>query len=272
MKEKSVLVISDISCVGKCSLTVALPVISALGIEVSVLPTAILSTQTGGFNNYYFKDLSEELIKIIKHLKTINLKFDCIYIGYLGNIKQIDLAIEIINIFKAENGFIVVDPVMADSGKLYEHFDNQYPKHIIKLCQIADYIFPNLTESLLLTKETSFSNKTKTILKDICLNYAITSVVKDDKINTVCYDNSIKKEFTVSHDIIEGTYHGAGDLFASAVIACMLYGLSFENSIIKANAFCYKSILDTKNSKRDTKYGLLFEKNIYDFITSVYHI
>jgi len=266
MEIKSVLVISDISCVGKCSLTVALPVISALGIEVSVLPTALLSTQTGGFTNYYFKDLSQELEKIINHLKTLDKKFDCIYIGYLANIKQINIAIEIIKLFKADNGFTVVDPVMADSGKLYEHFDIEYPNHIIKLCKIADYILPNLTECLLLTKENTFLIA-KEKLKDICLNYAVTSVIDNNKINTVCFNS--KNEFIVTHDIISGNFHGAGDLFASALIACMLYGLSFENSVKLANDFCYKSILDTKNNGRDTKFGLLFEKNILNFILSV---
>jgi len=269
MIDKTVLALSDLSCIGKCSLTIALPVISAFGFSVSVLPSALLSTQTGGFDNYYFKDLSTELDSIIIHLKTLNKKFDCIYIGYLGNKTQINTAINIIESFLNKDGIVIVDPVMADNGKLYDNFDEDYPDKILKLCNKADYIFPNVTESLLLTKENSLNNNVYDKLKIICKNFAITSVDSKNIIKTYVYDRLADKSFEIVNDKIDGIYHGAGDLFASSVAACLLYGLSFEKSVIKATAFCYKSISDTKKSGNDTRFGLLFEKNLFDFIKSV---
>jgi pyridoxine kinase len=266
MTEKSVLALSDISCVGKCSLTIALPVISALGIEVSIIPTALLSTQTGDFKNYYFKDLSEEIKEILIHLKTLNKKFDCIYIGYLANSAQIEFAIDLIENLKKENSIIIVDPVMADNGKLYDHFTKDYPEQILKLCRKADYIFPNLTEALLLTKEEKINPAFFEKLNKICSGFAVTSVVSDNTTKIIAKDKNSDDNFIIENKLLEGNYHGAGDLFASAVIGSLLNDISFEKSVKYANDFCFKSIKDTKYSKRETKYGLLFEKNLFDFI------
>ena len=149
-KLKRILAIHDISCVGKCSITEVLPVISACGIECSILPTSLLSTHTGGFTNYTFLDLSDEMLKIVNHFKSLNLNIDAFYTGYLGNIKQIEDVINYIDLLKNKNSIIFVDPVMADDGKLYKAFDLNYAHKMVALVKKANVIIPNLTEACLL--------------------------------------------------------------------------------------------------------------------------
>ena len=147
---KRILTIQDISCIGKCSLTVALPIISALGVETAILPTAVLSTHTM-FNNFTFHDLTDEIVPITKHWKEENLDFDIIYTGYLGSARQIDLVADLFDEFKTENNLTIVDPVMADNGKLYPGFDEAYATQMTSLCAKADIIIPNITEASYLT-------------------------------------------------------------------------------------------------------------------------
>ena len=140
-----VLAINDISCVGKCSLTVALPVVSACGVTCDVLPTALLSTHTGGFEGYTFRDLSDEIPAVLKHWESLGLTFDFIYSGYLGNVSQIETVREIKRRFLKRNGKFIVDPVMGDGGKLYAHFDFHFVEKMRVLCEEADFILPNVT-------------------------------------------------------------------------------------------------------------------------------
>ena len=146
-----VLAINDLSFVGKCSLSVALPVISACGVTCDVLPTALLSTHTGGFEGYTFRDLTEDFPAVLQHWKSLNLKFDFIYSGYLGSERQIDTVLFLKQEFLAENGKLVVDPVMGDEGKLYTGFTDSFVQKMKELCKAADYILPNRTEACLLT-------------------------------------------------------------------------------------------------------------------------
>ena len=148
-----VLAINDISCVGKCSLTVALPVISACGVTCDVLPTALLSTHTGGFDGYTFLDLSDEIPRILTHWEGLGLTFDFIYSGYLGNISQIETVLAVKRKFLKPNGKFIVDPVMGDGGKLYAHFDYHFVEKMRSLCDEADFILPNVTEACLLSGE-----------------------------------------------------------------------------------------------------------------------
>ena len=147
---KKILTIQDISCYGQCSITVALPIISAFGIETAVLPSAVLSTHTGGFKNFTFRDLSEDIPKIIGHWKEENIDFDAIYTGYLGSFEQIDQMKAFIDA-KHEKTLAVVDPAMADNGKLYKGFTLEFAAAMAKLCAKADYIIPNITEAAFLT-------------------------------------------------------------------------------------------------------------------------
>ena len=143
---KRALTIQDISCVGKCSLTVALPIISAFGVETSVIPTAVLSTHTA-FKNFTFCDLTDEIEKISNAWQKENISFDAIYTGYLGSSKQISIISELFKTFKTKDNFILVDPVMGDNGKLYSGFDQTFADEMALLCKNADVIVPNLTEA-----------------------------------------------------------------------------------------------------------------------------
>ena len=143
---KRIVTIQDISCVGKCSLTVALPVISATGVEAAVIPTAVLSTHTG-FKGFTFCDLTGEIAPITEHWKNENFKFDAIYTGYLGSPEQIALMADLFDTFKTDDNLIIIDPVMGDNGKLYPGFDEDFAQKMRKLCQKADVILPNMTEA-----------------------------------------------------------------------------------------------------------------------------
>jgi pyridoxine kinase len=149
-RQKRIAAIHDISCFGKCSLTVALPIISAADIEVSVIPTAVLSTHTGGFTGYTFRDLTDDMLPIARHWKSLGLEFDAIYTGYLGSFRQLDIVSEIIDMLKTQDTLIVVDPVMADNGRLYASFPDTFPEGMKKLCSKADVVVPNITEASLM--------------------------------------------------------------------------------------------------------------------------
>ena len=144
---KRIVTIQDISCFGKCSITVALPLISSMGVECAIIPTSILSTHTGGFEGFTFRDLSDDISKIAEHWKKYNIEFDAIYTGYLGSVEQINSVIDFIGDFKKENTIVFVDPAMADKGKLYTGFDSDFPSHMARLCAKADIIVPNITEA-----------------------------------------------------------------------------------------------------------------------------
>ena len=147
---KRIVTIQDISCFGKCSSTVALPLISAMGVEAAVIPTAVLSTHTGGFTGYTFRDLTADIPKIAQHWKSLQLEFDGIYTGYLGSREQIQIVSNFFDQFRSSNTKIVVDPVMGDFGKFYAGFTMDFVAEMRQLCQKADIIVPNLTEVSLL--------------------------------------------------------------------------------------------------------------------------
>ncbi len=151
--QKRIVAIHDISCFGRCSLTVALPIISAFGIETSIIPTAVLSTHTGGFSDFTYRDLTDDILPIVNHWKSLGLNFDAIYTGFLGSFEQIDIIDQVFELLKTPQTLIIVDPVMADNGELYKIFPKDFPKGMKKLCQKADILIPNLTEAALLLDE-----------------------------------------------------------------------------------------------------------------------
>ena len=146
---KRVLSVQDISCVGKCSLTVALPIISAAGIETAILPTAVLSTHTV-FSRFTFRDLTDDMPDIQKHWQKENIRFNAIYTGYLGSIKQVGYVQNILNTMGTEDCVRIVDPAMADNGKLYSIFNDEYVVAMRTLCVSADILLPNITEACFL--------------------------------------------------------------------------------------------------------------------------
>jgi len=268
-----VLAINDISCVGKCSLTVALPIISACGVECSVLPTTILSTHTGGFTGYTFHDLTDEIPAILKHWKTLGLKFDYSCSGYLGSISQIELVLEIKKRFLADGGKFIVDPVMGDSGKLYAGFTPDYVEKMRGLCREADYILPNDTEacyladmSYPLNRQTAVSALEK--LKTLCNQPILTGITENNRI-FVYYADKDGNVCHYEHENVSGFYHGAGDVFASAFIGCLARGTSEKQAIELSSNFVTASIRRTAIEVADRRYGLAFEAEIFGFLQAL---
>lgn len=254
-----ILAVNDISCVGKCSLTVALPVLSACGATVDILPTALLSTHTGGFTGYTFLNLDEEMKKICDHWETLGLKYDVIYSGYLGSRAQIDFVKDLKRRFLAENGKFVVDPVLGDNFKFYSGFDENFAEGMRSLCALADYILPNETESYLLTGERDFSKALK-ILSSLCPHPIITGASTDEGYFLYYYDGG---EHHMPLEKVEGSFHGAGDVFASAFSGCVGGGLPLKEALALTAEFTYRSILRTAKEVEDRKYGMNYEKELY---------
>ncbi len=272
MKKRRVAAIHDISGFGKCSLTVAIPIISSTGIEVSAIPTAVLSTHTGGIQGYTYRDLTDDMILFAKHWKTLNINFDCIYTGFLGSFNQIDIVSKIFDMLKNKNTLIMVDPCMADNGKLYSIYNNEMAKGMIKLCSKADIIVPNLTEAaFMLGKEYKKGPYTKkyieNMLKDLsgfgCSKVVLTGVNFDDNyLGAASYDcitETINYYFTPK---IEGSFHGTGDIFASTLLSALLNGKNLNLASKIAVDFTYNSIKSTEKEGADRRFGVNFEENI----------
>lgn len=257
-----VLAINDISCVGKCSLTVALPVISACGLTCDILPTALLSTHTGGFTGYTFLNLDDEMKKIADHWETLGLKYDLIYSGYLGSRAQIAFVKDIKRRFLKKGGVFVVDPVLGDNFTFYKGFDKAFSDEMLSLCKEADYILPNETESYLLTGTKDFSAALEKLAK-ICPHPVITGAQTEDGY-FIYYQDEGERRIPIPH--VDGSFHGAGDVFASAFCGCLMRGLSIERSLSVSANFCYHAIRRTEKEVPDRKYGLNYEREIFGFL------
>ncbi len=270
--QKRVAAIHDISCFGKCSLTVALPVISAMGVEVSAIPTAVLSTHTGGFTGYTFRDLTEDILPVVRHWQSLNLHFDAIYTGYLGSFEQIDIVREAFRALKGPDTLIAVDPVMADNGKLYAHFPKDFPEGMRKLCAEADVIVPNLTEAALLLgepyEEGPYDRGTiEGLLKRLSAlgprRVVLTGVWFDDeKLGAASYDRETKETAFSLAPRIEGYYHGTGDVFASVLVGSLLSGLGLPQAVALAVDFTAASIRRTRDAGTDIRFGVNFEAGL----------
>lgn len=272
-----VLAIHDISCAGRCSVTVALPIISSLGIETNIVPTALLSTQTGDIDGYTYLDLTNEMLPIARHWQMLNRAFDAIYTGYLGSFDQIDIIKDIFSIFNGET-LKFVDPVMADHGKLYDKFDLDFVKGMRSLCLEADIISPNITEAVFLLEEEyregpytyEYIESLLRKLSRICKKAIITGISFEDGMFGACAYDSIKDKVMISKtEKVTGKFHGTGDVFASSFLACLMTGLAFNIALDFAVDFTVKSIKRTKDSGSDVRFGINFEEGLYDFIKNV---
>ncbi len=271
---KRIAAIHDISCFGKCSLTVALPIISAAGIEASVIPTAVLSTHTGGFTGYTFRDLTEDIKPIIKHWESLDLQFDGFYTGYLGSFEQIDIICDIFDLYskKPNRPLFLVDPVMADNGSLYAHFDKNFPQEMLKLVKLADVVVPNMTEAtLLLGQEYKEGPYTEAYVKQLLASLAalgpkqvvLTGVCFDDKeLGAASYDAATGKIAYAMAPRIEGYYHGTGDVFGSALLSGLMNGLSIDKAATVAVNFTVDAIKRTARDKTEIRFGVNFEEGL----------
>ena len=267
---KRIVTIQDISCVGKCSLTVALPIISAMGIETAVIPTAVLSTHTA-FKNFTYRDLTGDLPKIAKHWKQEKFNFDGIYTGYLGSIEQIDILKEFFKQFKTPDNFIFIDPVMADNGKLYAGFDAKFGKEMKKLCKMADIIVPNLTEASYMLEKEYKEIYSEQEIKDILIElsnlgpkYVVLTGVsfKDNKLGVMSYNKETNEFFTYFNEKIPTKYHGTGDIFASTLVGAITNNNTLEEGLKIAVDYVWETINDTYKTNKKDAYGVNFETKI----------
>lgn len=268
---KRVVTVQDISCVGKCSLTVALPIISAMGVETCVVPTAVLSTHTA-FKGFTFKDLTDEIAPICEHWKSEKIHFDAIYTGYLGSFEQLELMHHFISDLKNNDTIVVVDPCMADNGKLYSGFTKEFSSAMAKLCSKADVILPNMTEACFLLdipyKSSGYNQEyVQDILKRLSLLGSRKVILKgidfgQGKIGIASYDSTTEKYGWYFHQKMETSFHGTGDIFASVMTGALMNGYSLEDSYKLAADFVVESIKNTLSHKDYNWYGVDFETSI----------
>ncbi|MDR1372904.1 MAG: pyridoxamine kinase [Dysgonamonadaceae bacterium] len=278
-KLKRAVAIHDISGVGKCSLTVALPIISSAGIECSVLPTAVLSTHTGGFTGFTYRDLTEDMPSISDHWQSLDIKFDAIYTGFLGSFQQLDLTGKFFDTFRTDDNIILVDPVMADNGSLYSIFKPEFASGMLKLCSQADIIVPNLTEAALLTG-TPYNPGPYTrlyiekILKQLSSTgpkkVVLTGVYFDrEELGSATYD-AITGEISYAFaGRIPGYYHGTGDVFGSVLLSALMNGFTLSEAAAIAVHFTASSIKKTAAAGTDIRFGVNFEQTIPELIEAL---
>jgi len=269
MTQKRVITIQDISCVGRCSLTVALPILSAAGIETSILPTAILSTHTGGFTGFTFRDLTEDVTPITDHWKTLDLKVDAIYTGYLGSEKQQKLIEGIFRDFRQEGTVILVDPAMADQGRFYPAFDQQFALGMRDLCAMADIIAPNLTEACFMLEKPYPGEEydqalIECIMKELAAlgprQVVLTGVsFEPGRLGAAAYDRELDRFEYYFTERIEGYFHGTGDIYSSALLSGILNEKSLADAIRIACEYTVAAIRRTAAAGTDPKYGVDFE-------------
>ncbi|MDD3214578.1 MAG: pyridoxamine kinase [Eubacteriales bacterium] len=268
--QKRALAIHDISCVGRCSLTVALPILSAAGVDTSVIPTALLSTHTGEFTGYTHLDLTDQLLPITEHLSTLGLHFDAFYSGYLASVEQVDLLLTAIRKLCDAQTHIFVDPAFADHGKLYSLMPSDMPFHMRRLCAKAHTIVPNLTEASLLLnvpyRESGYDERyirslaeglTKlgpecVVIKDVSLN--------ESQIGVAVYSKKEESFQLLFKPRCEGVFHGTGDVFASFLLSGLLNGLPLQQAAQLALECTHDSIRFTLAGGEPLRYGVQFEK------------
>lgn len=277
MIQKRVAAIHDISCFGKCSLTVALPLISATGIEVAAIPTAVLSTHTGGFTGYTFRDFTDDILPVARHWQSAGISVDAVYTGYLGSKEQVSIVIEAIKLIKKEKAPVIVDPVMADHGRLYGGFPDDFPMEMKKLCRHADIITPNITEAaFMLGREYKEGPYDKAYIEDLLKGLSeithskivLTGVWFDNRrIGAACFDGE-KTDYIFS-ERIETTYHGTGDVFASTLVAAYMNGLDLKGATRVAVDFTCACINRTWRDHKEMKYSVNFEAEIPNLIRMI---
>ncbi|HHU84747.1 MAG TPA: pyridoxamine kinase [Clostridiales bacterium] len=273
-KQKRVAAIHDISGFGKCSLTVALPIISACGIETAVMPTAVLSTHTSGFTGYTFRDLTEDMLPFARHWKENKIEFDAIYTGFLGSNEQIDIVAQIFDIISVDKTVKIVDPAMADNGNMYAIFNKEFARNMANLCKKADIIIPNFTEAAFMLGEEFVKppytveyveGLIKRLSKHCDANIVLTGVSFDNEnLGAACYDKETDKTEYAFSKWIEGAYHGTGDVFASVFTGVFVNGKTMLEATEIAVNFTQKCIVRTQAADMSLRYGVDFERGLWE--------
>ena len=275
---KRIITVQDISCVGKCSLTVALPIISAAGVEAGVLPTAVLSTHTA-FSKFTFKDLTREITPIKNTLLELDIDFDAIYTGYLGSFLQLELVEDFIDSFKEKKDtFVLIDPVMADNGKLYSGFIPEFAARMAKLAAKADLVIPNITEAAFMLGVPYNPEYDEEYIRDILKKLtelgspraALTGIsFEKDKIGVYYYDSTLDKYYYYANEKLPVSYHGTGDIYASAALGAIMRGISIEDSLSIAVDFTLECMKKTEADPEHRFYGVNFESALGYYINRI---
>jgi len=256
---------------GKCSLTVALPIISAMGVECVVVPTAVLSTHTM-FRGYTFRDLTDDINPILNHWRKENIKYDAVYTGYLGSFEQLNIVGQMFDEYKNDGALIVVDPVMADNGKLYPGFTEEFAKSMATICGKADVIVPNLTEaSYMLGVPYVGSDYDEEYIKDMlkklcglgCKKAVITGVsFEKGRLGVMAYNAKTDNYFTYFNTHLPVSYHGTGDIFTSCLVGGLMNDLGLEEALKIAVDYTVDCITKTTENPDSRSYGVDFEASI----------
>ena len=275
MTYKRILTIQDISCVGQCSLTVALPILSACGIETAILPSAVLSTHTAGFTGFTVRDLTEDIPGIRQHWMKENITFDVIYTGYLGSTQQISYVQDLFRDVASHGCVKVVDPAMADNGKLYPAFDMEYVQAMKTLCADADFVVPNITEACFLTdvdyKEVYDCDYSDTLLQKLtalgCKNIILTGVsYAPDKTGVVVFENGSYSYY--EPEKLPNSCHGTGDIYASAFVGALVRGKAPLDAAMIAADYTVACI-ETTAQLENHWYGAAFEPMLPKLIAAL---
>ncbi len=270
---KRIMTIQDISCVGKCSLTVALPIISAAGVETGVLPTAVLSTHTQ-FSRFTFHDLTDEIQPISDAYSELGIDFDAIYTGYLGSHRQLELVGNFID-RHGKGATVVIDPVMADNGKLYTGFTPEFAASMAKLCAKADLIIPNLTEASFMLDIPYRPDYDEEYIRELlvkltglgCRSAALTGIgFKSDEIGVYMYDSERDSYYFYASEKLPVSFHGTGDIYASSVVGALMKGHSAEDSLRIAVDFTLECMKKTLADENHRPYGVNFEEALPYYI------
>ena len=262
-QQKRILTVQDISCVGQCSLTVAMPILSVCGVEAAIIPSAVLSTHTGSWTGFTFRDLTDDMPAIIKHWEDKNILFDGIYTGYIGNARQFDMINVIREKLLTPGAPVIIDPAMADLGKLYYGFDEKFVSGMRSFIKGADYVLPNITEAAFLTGMEYRETYGKEYIEELVANTAALGVknvvltgvsFNVDEIGVCVYDgSSYKYHFENKLDMRS---HGTGDIFASVFAGKLINGFDALESGAKAAVFTRAAML---NTPPEHNYGVNFE-------------
>ncbi len=263
MRQLRILTIQDLSCVGQCSLTVALPILSACALETAVLPTALLSTHTGGFQGYTFRDLTGDLPAIVSHWQSEGLRFDAFYSGYLGSAKQAEIVRALPDGLAAPGAPVIVDPAMADNGRLYAGFDEAFVESMKLLCKRADYLLPNLTEACLLTGTPYRAGYDRSYLTDLLARLhetfpgtVVLTGIGGQADETGVVVSSKAETCHYRHRRLQRDCHGTGDVFASVFTGALLRGLKPSRAARTAADFTLTCMEGTEPAHW---YGVRFE-------------
>ena len=270
-QQKNALLIQSLAGYGKCSATIGLPVLSAAGHSAALLPTAVLSTHTGGLGEPTKADLTGQIEPVSQHWAALGLNFDAIYTGYIPSLAQFTSIKQAIKLLKKPHTRLLVDPAMADNGTLYRGCSPALTGGMRELCKEADWITPNITEAFLLLNQPYQEGPYPVpFLQDLLRNLAalgaknviLTGVIEGAQIGTYSYCSACEKIYKATFPLVNGRFHGTGDLFSSTLLAALLAEKELEDAVNLAAEVAYRAVYNTSRSGRDPRHGLRFEPDL----------